>query len=145
MNFSVDKVDPDLVILSEIQTDGNLPKNLRWTEEMDRWLGKILVEQVRKGLKIDKVFQTEAYDSAVSAMNAKFGLHLTKGNIKNRLKTWKRQYELLKEILSHDGFKWDEAKKMIAADDPTWNEYIRVFQILKFMQFKIMIFFTLVI
>lgn len=93
---------------------------------MDHWLGKILVDQVRKGLKIDNVFQTEAYDKAVSAMNAKFGHHLTKFNIKNRLKTWKKQYEIAKEILCHAGFKWDETKKMIIANDSTWIDYIRV-------------------
>ncbi|TKY46642.1 L10-interacting MYB domain-containing protein [Spatholobus suberectus] len=124
VNFAVDKGDPDLAVVSEIQTDGNQTKNLRWTVEMDNWLGKILVDQVRKGLKVDKVLQTEAYDAAVSAVNAKFGLHLTKFNIKNRLKTWKRQYELLKEILSHPGFKWDATKKMIIANDSTWNDYI---------------------
>jgi hypothetical protein len=118
--------EPDLVILSETQTDGNLTKHLRWTEEMDHWLGKILVDQVRKGLKIDNVFQTEAYDKAVSAMKAKFGHHLTKFNIKNRLKTWKKQYEIAKEILCHAGFKWDETKKMIVANDSTWIDYIRV-------------------
>lgn len=126
VNFTVDDEEPDLVILSETQTDGNLTKHLRWTEEMDHWLGKILVDQVRKGLKIDNVFQTEAYDKAVSAMNAKFGHHLTKFHIKNRLKTWKKQYEIAKEILSHAGFKWDETKKMIIANDSTWIDYIRV-------------------
>lgn len=93
---------------------------------MDHWLGKILVDQVRKGLKVDKVFLTEAYNTAVSAVNAKFGLHLTKFNVKNRLKTWKKQFEQLKEILSHTGFKWDGTKKMIIANDSTWNDYIRV-------------------
>ncbi|KAK7400983.1 hypothetical protein VNO78_12292 [Psophocarpus tetragonolobus] len=125
VKFAVDKVDPDLPIVSEIQTDGNHTKNLRWTLEMDHWLGKILVDQVRKGLKVDKVLLTEAYDAAVSAINAKFGLHLTKFNVKNRLKTWKKQYEQLKEILSHTGFKWDETKKIIIAKDSTWNDYIQ--------------------
>ncbi|XP_068494616.1 uncharacterized protein [Phaseolus vulgaris] len=125
VNFAVDKRDPDLAIVSEIHHDGNQTKNLRWTVEMDHWLGKILVDQVKKGLKVDKVLLTEAYEAAVSVVNAKFGLHLTKFNIKNRLKTWKKQYEQLKEILSHTGFKWDETKKMIIASDSTWNDYIR--------------------
>lgn len=126
VNFAVDKGDPDLAIVSEIQTDGNQTKCRRWTVHMDHWLGKILVDQVRKGRKINNVWLTEAYDTAVSAINSKFGLHLTKSNIKHRLKTWKKQYELLKDILSHTGFKWDETKKMIVANDSTWNDYIRV-------------------
>ncbi|QCE03536.1 hypothetical protein DEO72_LG8g1561 [Vigna unguiculata] len=118
--------DPDLAIVSEVHHDGNQTKSLRWTVEMDHWLGKILVDQVKKGLKVDKVLLTEAYESAVSVVNAKFGLHLEKFNIKNRLKTWKKQYEQLKEILSHTGFQWDKIKKMIIANDSTWNDYIRV-------------------
>ena len=58
VTFAVDKGDPDLAIVSEIQTDGNQTKNFRWTVAMDHWLGKILVDQVRKGLKVDKVFLT---------------------------------------------------------------------------------------
>lgn len=126
VNLTVDKGDLDVAFVSEIQTDGNQIKVQKWTQEMDHWLGRILVEQVRKGLKVDKVLQTEAYDAAVSALNAQFGLHLTKGNIKNRLKTWKKQYEQLKELLSHAGFKWDETRKMITANDSTWNAYIQV-------------------
>ncbi|XP_027341993.1 uncharacterized protein LOC113854889 isoform X2 [Abrus precatorius] len=125
VNFATDKEDPDLAIVSGIQSDGNQTKNLRWTVEMDNWLGKVLVDQVRKGLKVDKVLQREAYDTAVSSINAKFDFHLTKYNIKNRLKTWKKQYELLKELLSHTGFEWDETKKMVIGNDSAWNDYIR--------------------
>ncbi|PNX55329.1 hypothetical protein L195_g048956, partial [Trifolium pratense] len=127
VHFTVDdKVEePDLIILSETQTDGNLTKHLRWTEEMDHWLGKILVDPVRKGIKVDNVFRTEAYEKAVSSMKAKFGYHITTFNIKNRLKTWNKQYEIAKEILSHTGFKWDETKKMIIANDSTWIDYVR--------------------
>ncbi|XP_014510263.1 uncharacterized protein LOC106769245 isoform X1 [Vigna radiata var. radiata] len=126
VNFGDDKRDPDLAIVSEVHHDGNQTKSLRWTVEMDHWLGKILVDQVKKGLKVDKVLLTEAYEAAVSVVNAKFGLHLAKFNIKNRLKTWKKQYEQLMEILSHTGFKWDKRKKMIIANDSTWNDYIRM-------------------
>ncbi|KAE9598383.1 putative pyridoxal phosphate-dependent transferase, subdomain 2, Myb/SANT-like protein [Lupinus albus] len=125
LNLTVDKGDLDVSFVSEIQAYGNQAKSLRWTQEMDHWLGRILADQVRRGLKVDKVLQTEAYDTTVSALNAKFGLHLTKYNIKNRLKTWKKQYEQLKEILSHAGFKWDETRKMVTANDSTWNDYIQ--------------------
>lgn len=93
---------------------------------MDHFLGETLVDQVRKGNKVDKILQTEAYETAVSALNAKFGPFITKDHIKNRLKTWKKQYELVKELLSHAGFEWDETQKMVVANDSTWNHYIKV-------------------
>ncbi|MED6170681.1 hypothetical protein PIB30_033333 [Stylosanthes scabra] len=126
VNFTVDEGDLDVSIVSEIQTDENQSKKMmKWTEEMDRWLARLLADQVRKGLKVDKALQSEAYEATVLALNAKLGLQLTKYHIKNRLKTWKKQYELITEILSHVGFKWDGTTKMITANDSTWNNYIR--------------------
>uniref|UniRef100_A0A5B7BRF2 Myb/SANT-like domain-containing protein n=1 Tax=Davidia involucrata TaxID=16924 RepID=A0A5B7BRF2_DAVIN len=128
------EVDVDLVsdnegmetaIVSVIQSDDKQAKNLRWTKEMDRCLGKILVEEVEKGRKVDNIIQTEAYNTAVTALNEKFGPDITKDHIKNRLKTWKKQYGILKELLSHTGFKWDEARKMVIGDDSIWNDYIK--------------------
>lgn len=120
----------DAGIVSEIQSDDRHTKNLRWTEEMDRCLGKILVEQVNKGNKIDKILQREAYDAAVLALNEKFGPDLTKEHIRNRLRTWRKQYLILKEFLSHSGFKWDAMQKMIIASDSVWDDYVKVCLIL---------------
>ncbi|CAK9155012.1 unnamed protein product [Ilex paraguariensis] len=110
----------------EILSDDKPAKNLRWTEEMDSYLGKILVEQVQKGYKVDNILRREAYDTAVTALNERFGPGLARGNIRNRLKTWKKQYCILKELLSHAGFKWDEAQKKIIANNSVWNDYLKV-------------------
>ncbi|KAI4305890.1 hypothetical protein L6164_029222 [Bauhinia variegata] len=126
LDLTVDKRDLDCVVVSELQTDGNQTKNLRWTDEMDHWLGKILVDQMRTGNKVDNMLHAEAYGTAVSTLNAKFGRRLTKDHIKNRLKTWKKQYKQIKELLSHAGFKWDETLKMIVANDSTWSDYIKI-------------------
>lgn len=41
------------------------------------------------------------------------------------IKTWKKQFRILKELLAHKGFEWDEAKKMVAAENSVWNNYIK--------------------
>ncbi|KAI4308230.1 hypothetical protein L6164_031327 [Bauhinia variegata] len=125
LDLTIDKRDLDYAVVSELQSDGNQNKTLRWTDEMDHWLGKTLLDQVSRGYKIDKILPTEAYETAVSSLNAKFGLNLTKDHIKNRLKTRKKQYEQIKELLSHSGFKWDETQKIVIANDSTWNDYIK--------------------
>lgn len=130
VDLTVSKEGVDAGIVSEIQSDDRHTKNLRWTEEMDRCLGKILVEQVRKGYKIDNILQREAYDRAVLALNEKFGPNLSKEHIRNRLRTWKKQYGILKELLSNPGFKWDEMRKMIVANDSVWDDYVKVCLIL---------------
>uniref|UniRef100_A0A2N9FX33 Myb/SANT-like domain-containing protein n=1 Tax=Fagus sylvatica TaxID=28930 RepID=A0A2N9FX33_FAGSY len=125
VDLTVGKEGVDAGIVSEIQSDDRQTKNLRWTEEMDRCLGKILVEQVRKGHKIDKILQREAYDAAVLDLNERFGPELSKEHIRNRLRTWRKQYLILNELLSHNGFKWDEMQKMIIASDSIWDDYVK--------------------
>ncbi|CAK7330715.1 unnamed protein product [Dovyalis caffra] len=112
--------------VAEFQNDDRQNKKLRWTEGMDLLLGKIFAEQVRKGNKIENIIQREMYDYALSALNGKFGPELGKNHIRNRLKTWKKQHGILKEILSCPGFRWDETQKMIIANDSVWNDYLKV-------------------
>ncbi|XP_042484106.1 uncharacterized protein LOC122064463 isoform X2 [Macadamia integrifolia] len=100
-------------------------KNMMWTNEMDRCLTKALVQQVKKGNKIDKSLTSTAYTAAVELLNKKFSLDLNKEHIRNRLKTWKKQYGVLKELLAQNGFQWDERQKMVVANDSVWNEYIK--------------------
>ncbi|KAM7513857.1 hypothetical protein LguiA_003440 [Lonicera macranthoides] len=111
---------------SEIQSGDKAAKHLMWTKEMDTCLGKILVEQVQKGKKVNNILLPEAYDAAITALNKKFGPDLTKDHIKNRLKTWKKQYGILQELLSHSGFKWDETQTMIIGTQSVWNDYIKM-------------------
>lgn len=106
-------------------------KNMMWTNEMDHCLSKILVEQVRIGNKnkLDNKLKPAAYTAAVSALNERFQLDLTKDHVRNRLKTWKKQYDILKELLDHRDFEWDETRKMVIANDYAWNQFVRVRQI----------------
>lgn len=97
-----------------------------WTTEMDSCLTKILAEQVKKGNKVDNILKPAAFAAALKELNENFHLDLTKDHIKNRLKTWRKQFGILKELLAHKGFQWDEAQKMVIADNSVWNDYIRV-------------------
>lgn len=87
-------------IVPEIRSDDKQAKNLRWTEDMDCCLGKILVEQMQKGYKIDNL-QREAYGIALTALKDKFRPDLSKDHIRNWLETWRKQYGVLKELLFH--------------------------------------------
>ena len=116
----------DTASSSDIQSDNNHIKNLRWTDAMDYYLGKCLVEKVKEGYKVDNTLLQEAYDYALSTLNEKIGLELTKEHVRNRLRTWKKQYGTLKQLLFHPGFKWDKTRKMIIADDSIWTNYVKV-------------------
>lgn len=99
---------------------------ITWTEEMDSCLSKLLAEQVVLGNKIEENFKPAAYTVALTFLNERFALDLTKENIRSRLNTWKKQYGIVKSLLSHDGFEWDEKHKMIVADDFDWTAYTKV-------------------
>ncbi|CAL1403555.1 unnamed protein product [Linum trigynum] len=96
-----------------------------WTEEMDRCLMELLLEQVLLGNKVENNFKTGVYSLALDAINKKFGLELTKNHVRNRLRTLKKQYGLVKELLSHAGFEWDDRLNMVVASDEQWNDYIK--------------------
>lgn len=95
---------------------------------MDSCLSEALVQQIKLGnrSKYDYKLKPAALEAAVLAINEKFNLYMLKDHIKNRLKTWKKQYDILKELLSQSGFEWDEERKMAIANDSVWNEYIKV-------------------
>lgn len=127
VNWTADNEDVEAELYDNRSDSGNgKGKYVVWTVEMDRCLTDKLIEQVKMGNKLEKSLTPVAYRAAVKALNAKFGLDLTKANIRNRLKTWKKMYGHVKEILSHKGFKWDKTRKMVVANDAVWNEYIKV-------------------
>ncbi|XP_028058576.1 uncharacterized protein At2g29880-like [Camellia sinensis] len=100
-------------------------RHLIWTKEMDCCSGNILVKQYKEGNKLDSNLKSRVCTDAVTAINKKFHLDLTKDHIRNRLKTWKKQYGILKELLDQEGFTWDETRKMVVADDSAWDDYIK--------------------
>lgn len=110
-----------------VNYDGNV-KQMRWTSDMDSCLSATLVQQIKLGnrSKFDYKLRPAAFEAAVLAINEKFKLYLIKEHIKNRLKTWKKQFDILKELLSQSDFEWDEKRKMVIADDSVWSEYIKV-------------------
>ncbi|MED6149970.1 hypothetical protein PIB30_067721 [Stylosanthes scabra] len=99
-------------------------KCVTWTDAMDHCLTELLVKQVMLGNKSEKNFKTSAYTAAQTVLNDRFGLNLTKENIKNRLQTWRKQYILVKEMISQQRFQWDEGQKMVVGSDSEWKEYI---------------------
>ena len=124
-----ERVEP--VSVCPVNCDSNVKdqgKNVRWTSEMDSCLSAALVQQIKLGnrSKFDYKLKPAAFEAAVLAINEKFQLDLMKIHVKNRLKTWKKQYDILKELLGQSGFEWDEKRKMVFADESVWNEYIKV-------------------
>lgn len=130
------------IYVSPLRFSGSMKdqaKTITWTNEMDCCLSMILVEQLILGNKnkLDNKFNLEAYDTAVLALNERFPLGFTKDHVRSRIKTWKKLYGCVKELLDHSEFRWDEKRKMVIADDPVWHDYVKVNPDLRFLRGQI--------
>uniref|UniRef100_A0A1J3GC26 Myb/SANT-like domain-containing protein n=1 Tax=Noccaea caerulescens TaxID=107243 RepID=A0A1J3GC26_NOCCA len=102
-------------------------RNVVWSVGMDKCLIEALAVQAKNGNKIDKCFNEQAYSAACVAVNARFNRNLNNQKVINRLKTIKKRYKVMKDILSRDGFWWNSSTKMIDCDsDEIWRRYIAV-------------------
>lgn len=97
-----------------------------WQPPMDRYFIDLMLEQVQKGNRIDGVFRKEAWIEMIGSFNAKFGFKYDIEILKNRYKTLRRQYNVIKNLLDLNGFVWDEARQMVTADDYVWQDYVKV-------------------
>ncbi|KAK9283191.1 hypothetical protein L1049_011427 [Liquidambar formosana] len=100
-------------------------RNVVWSVAMDKCLIEALVIQAKNGNKIDKCFNENAYTAACIAVNSRFNLNLNNQKVVNRLKTIKKRYKIMRDMLSQDGFTWNPNTKMIECDnDDLWKRYI---------------------
>uniref|UniRef100_A0A0R0K7T6 Myb/SANT-like domain-containing protein n=1 Tax=Glycine max TaxID=3847 RepID=A0A0R0K7T6_SOYBN len=100
-------------------------RNVVWSIAMDKCLIEALAAQARSGNKIDKCFNENAYMAACVAVNTCFNLNLNNQKVINRLKTIKKRYKVIKDILSQNGFWWNPNTEMIECDsDEIWKNYV---------------------
>jgi len=98
-----------------------------WTPEMDRYFIDLMLEQVGKGNRFDDhLFSKRAWKHMTSLFNAKFKFHYEKDVLKNRHKTLRNLYKIVKNLLDQKGFSWDEKRQMVTADNNVWDDYIKV-------------------
>ncbi|XP_020982043.1 L10-interacting MYB domain-containing protein isoform X1 [Arachis duranensis] len=98
-----------------------------WTPEMDRYFVDLLLEQVRQGTKFDDHLTSKrAWIHMSSLFNAKFNFHYEKDILKNRYKTLRNLYRVINNLLANPGFSWDQKRSMVTADNPAWDEYLKL-------------------
>ncbi|RVW64843.1 hypothetical protein CK203_052002 [Vitis vinifera] len=74
-------------------------------------------DQVQKGNQVDGVFRKQAWMEMIASFNAKFGFKYDMDVLKNRFKTLRRQYNVIRSLLDLNGFVWDDTRQMVTADD----------------------------
>lgn len=100
-------------------------RNVVWSIAMDKCLIEALAIQAKNGNKIDKCFNENAYTSACVAVNSRFNLNLNNQKVINRLKTIKKRYKVMRDMLNQEGFGWNPNTKMIECDnEDLWKRYV---------------------
>ncbi|KAK7284613.1 hypothetical protein RJT34_19362 [Clitoria ternatea] len=94
-----------------------------WLPLMDRYFINLMLSHVHKGNQSAGVFSRQAWMEMISSFNENFGFDYSLEILKNRYKTFRRQYNLIKRLLQKDGFTWDETHQMVTADDCVWQDY----------------------
>ncbi|XP_028781955.1 L10-interacting MYB domain-containing protein isoform X2 [Neltuma alba] len=97
-----------------------------WQPPMDHYLINLMLAHVHKGNRVDGAFSKQAWMEMISSFNENFGFDHSVEILKNRYKTLRRQYNVIKSLLHLDGFVWDDARQMVTADDYLWQDYIKV-------------------
>ncbi|KAI3414376.1 uncharacterized protein J3R85_016374 [Psidium guajava] len=96
-----------------------------WQPTMDRYFIDLMLEQVQKGNQVDGLFLKQAWMEMIASFNAKFGFSYEAEILKNRYKTLRRQFNVIKNLLDTEGFCWDDSRQMVTADDYIWQDYIK--------------------
>ncbi|XP_058098708.1 L10-interacting MYB domain-containing protein-like isoform X2 [Magnolia sinica] len=96
-----------------------------WSPIMDRCLAEQLVEQVRLGGKVEHGFMPQAWKEVVAMLNERLCMYLTAQHCKNRLKTWRKQYTHVRNLLDQNGFRWDDGLKCVIAEEQVWDNYCK--------------------
>ena len=101
-------------------------KKVFWKPCMERKFLDLLHEQVTLGRKGEGGFKKEAWTTIEWKFNSEMNMTLTKDNFKNKLKTWKQGYRIMKELKNTSGFAWNESTQSMDADDTVWDELLKV-------------------
>ncbi|KAF8401398.1 hypothetical protein HHK36_012336 [Tetracentron sinense] len=105
-------------------TDFNRSR-VTWTPTMDRYFINLMLDHVRRGNKIGRSFNKQAWMDMTVLFNEKFGFQYDKDVLKNRYKTLRRQYTDIKILLGQNGFGWDGTLQMVTADVYIWDDYVK--------------------
>ncbi|KAL2482070.1 uncharacterized protein Fot_43514 [Forsythia ovata] len=99
---------------------------VRWNDDMDGFMIIALVNQVLVGHKrSDNGFTSFQISKAMESVKQGCGMVVTEKNVRSRLKTLKREYAEVSQLLSISGFGWDAKTGRITTDSLAWEELVK--------------------
>ncbi|XP_058094584.1 L10-interacting MYB domain-containing protein-like isoform X2 [Magnolia sinica] len=95
-----------------------------WTTPRDAYLVELLIEQQNAGKRSNMGWSKEAWKYVVDAFNKRFRLHHNVQQLKSRIAQLKKNYYIVKQLISHSGFAWNSVMHTVTADDDVWDRYL---------------------
>ncbi|KAL2528057.1 uncharacterized protein Fot_20658 [Forsythia ovata] len=102
-------------------------RQVRWNDDMDGFMIFVLVNQVLAGHKrSDNGFTSFQISKAIESVKHGCGIVVSDKNVRARLKTLKKEYAEVSQLLSINGFGWDAETGRITADSLAWDDLVKV-------------------
>jgi len=110
-------------------SSGGYRELAKWMTEMDLIMLNAMIEEVRRGCRIDDSWTTQGYTNIVIVM----ALHeaalsaIKKNHVKNRQKSLKDKWGEVHDLFDGlSGFAWNQTTLCFEAEDEVWNDWIKV-------------------
>ncbi|KAL2459854.1 uncharacterized protein Fot_54598 [Forsythia ovata] len=101
-------------------------RQVRWNDDMDGFMIIALVHQVLTGHKrSDNGFTSFQISKAIESVKHGCGIVVSGKNVRARLKTLKKEYAEVSQLLSISGFGWDSETGRITADSLAWDDLVK--------------------
>ncbi|RZC70870.1 hypothetical protein C5167_034557 [Papaver somniferum] len=95
-----------------------------WTPPMDQLFIELMVEQVVGKQLLDGQFSKIAWVSIVTKFKESFGPSFNKEVLKNRMKTLKKNFNVVSSLRGQSGFGWNDEKEIVTTPDVVWSNHI---------------------
>ncbi|KAL4198822.1 hypothetical protein AMTRI_Chr03g47950 [Amborella trichopoda] len=86
----------------------------------------VLVDQVHACGKLEKDFKLSQWNAREKAFIMAIDMTMRRENFKNKLKTWDKNYEIVKTHINHTRFGWDSVRLTMTGIEDLWEQYIAV-------------------
>lgn len=101
-----------------------MPLRAQWSEEAEKSLIDILVNEVRRGKRAENGFKKDSWTLATNVLNEKYGLGLSLTQVKNKINMIKKKYDVFLALKNNSGFGWDGENQMPTAPIDVWARYL---------------------
>ncbi|VAH70598.1 unnamed protein product [Triticum turgidum subsp. durum] len=92
----------------------------RWNHQMKAYLIELLKDHDVPKYRMQNACSKEAWTNIVDKFNQRFNVSFTVVQVKQKEQDLKRDFKVVKGLVSESGFGWDRDRKMVVAPDNVW-------------------------